>query len=122
MQHRSTNPDWLYTDDLREVLGMSKTTLKRQLKAGNLPPHFQVGKRYVWRKDAIETWIADQEAKSARRKTEQLAAEQKAFAEARAQSAAIREQALNDVLADVFKNVPLGDETRTKIVALDGEC
>ena len=122
MQHRSTNPDWLYTDDLREVLGMSKTALKRQLKAGNLPPHFQVGKRYVWRKDAIETWIADQEAKSARRKTEQLAAEQKAFAEARAQSAAIREQALNDVLADVFKNVPLGDETRTKIVALDGEC
>jgi len=98
--YRSTNPDWLYTEHLQEVLGISQTTLKRQLKTGKLPPHFRIGKRLVWRKDTVERWIQDQEAESARQK----AAEDAAIETAVNEGVAFRAKVLNTLLDGIAKS------------------
>lgn len=38
-----------------------RSTIYRNITAGNFPPFFKIGRRSVWRKSEIDKWMAKQE-------------------------------------------------------------
>jgi len=47
---------------LGELLGLKKTSMHAALRAGELPPAVQIGRRKRWRISTIEKWLEDRES------------------------------------------------------------
>lgn len=55
----------LRTNDLLAMLGVSRSTLFRWVRAGLLPPGIKLGQRAVgWRRSTIERWIEERESQA----------------------------------------------------------
>ena len=57
--------DILDAADLEILTGVPKGTWRYWASIGQAPPSFKLGRRRVWRRADVETWIAAQEAASA---------------------------------------------------------
>jgi hypothetical protein len=54
---------WLSRDELGAQLGLSASTLKRWEGARTGPPCVRVGRRIVYRLEAVRDWLREQEAR-----------------------------------------------------------
>lgn len=45
------------TEELAEILGMSKRTIWRLLSAGQIPQPVRIGRSTRWRRDEVQRWI-----------------------------------------------------------------
>lgn len=55
-------------DQLSEILGISKPTIYRYRSEGKhdkLPPAIMIGSQVRWKLSTVESWLSDQEGKSA---------------------------------------------------------
>ena len=59
---RIQNADFWGADDLEIVTGTPASTWRYWAHIGSGPASFKLGKRRVWRRSAVEAWLAEQEA------------------------------------------------------------
>jgi prophage regulatory protein len=48
-------------DDLERLTGTPKSTFRYWASVNQGPPSHRIGRRRVWRRDAVMKWLADQE-------------------------------------------------------------
>ena len=57
--------DAMGPNDLKTAYGWAVSTQKRARAAGKFPPGYRIGRRLFWRKETVDAWFAEQEAKAA---------------------------------------------------------
>ena len=50
--------EWLTLDDLCDLAGMSKSGYRSMRQLGKTPPAYRRGKRLVFRRSDVDTWLA----------------------------------------------------------------
>lgn len=63
--------EYLTAGDLERLTGTKESTWRYWAHVGQGPPSFRLGKRRVWKRVEFELWLAEQEAATAQRETEQ---------------------------------------------------
>jgi excisionase family DNA binding protein len=55
----------LTVDELAEILRTTKGNISNQISRGNMavtiPPGFKQGRKWLWRKETLETWLKNKE-------------------------------------------------------------
>lgn len=57
------NANAMTAKEASDYLGCSDYTIKEKARLGEIP-HYKVGNRYRFRREALEKWITDQESNS----------------------------------------------------------
>lgn len=57
--------EYLTADDLEALTGTAASTFRYWASINQGPPSMKIGRRRVWKRAAVLTWLADQEAASA---------------------------------------------------------
>lgn len=56
-------PDYLSSAALEAMTGIPASTWRYWVLIGQGPRSFKIGRRRVWRRSAVEAWLAEQEEK-----------------------------------------------------------
>jgi predicted DNA-binding transcriptional regulator AlpA len=64
-KERSVDSDYLSSDDLEALTGTKASTWRYWAMIGHGPASFKLGRRRVWKRSTVITWLAAQESASA---------------------------------------------------------
>ncbi|PKV80511.1 helix-turn-helix transcriptional regulator [Nocardia fluminea] len=64
--HQHRRQDWLTTAELAQEYGFAIGTLRYWRHTGYGPASFTLGRKVVYRREAVEAWIAEQEQRTRR--------------------------------------------------------
>lgn len=56
---------WMEADEVARALGIAPDTLKRWRMLGTAPPGVRLGRRIVYRRDAVRKWLREREGRAA---------------------------------------------------------
>ena len=65
--------DYIPEDELAAELGVCRRTLRRWFVLGEGPPRRKIGQRILYRRKAVENWLAEGESRGRRQSTSMAA-------------------------------------------------